>query len=70
LGHSVEVIGAQPYPVLDTGATLTELASLDLYRPTRRPGVRVPVSPRAGQDVRAVRRGGARADPRQEPISG
>ncbi|MGW1776771.1 glycosyltransferase family 4 protein [Streptomyces sp. NPDC002104] len=38
LGHSVEVIGAQPYPVLDTdaltgaGATLTELPSLDLYR--------------------------------------
>lgn len=32
LGHSVEVIGAQPYPVLDTGASLTELPSLDLYR--------------------------------------
>ncbi|MEV5598346.1 glycosyltransferase family 4 protein [Streptomyces sp. NPDC052496] len=42
LGHTVEVIGAQPYPVLDevdtsgTGAggkvTLTELPSLDLYR--------------------------------------
>ncbi|MFJ5075600.1 glycosyltransferase family 4 protein [Streptomyces sp. NPDC088553] len=37
LGHSVEVIGSQPYPVLDegedlTGLTLTELASLDLYR--------------------------------------
>lgn len=38
LGHSVEVIGAQPYPVLDqvpdgTGSlTLTELPSLDLYR--------------------------------------
>ncbi|UNZ19518.1 glycosyltransferase family 4 protein [Streptomyces sp. 891-h] len=40
LGHSVEVIGAQPYPVLDEvpegpGAgrlTLTELPSLDLYR--------------------------------------
>jgi glycosyltransferase involved in cell wall biosynthesis len=35
LGHRVEVIGAQPYPVLDTvgdGVTLTELPSLDLYR--------------------------------------
>ncbi|MEU2083917.1 glycosyltransferase family 4 protein [Streptomyces albus] len=38
LGHSVEVIGAQPYPVLDEvpGAagrlSLTELPSLDLYR--------------------------------------
>ncbi|MFC9273063.1 glycosyltransferase family 4 protein [Streptomyces zhihengii] len=32
LGHRVEVIGAQPYPVLDEGVPLTELASLDLYR--------------------------------------
>jgi glycosyltransferase involved in cell wall biosynthesis len=32
LGHSVEVIGAQPYPELDAGVTLTELPSLDLYR--------------------------------------
>lgn len=52
LGHSVEVIGAQPYPVLDAealdgsldgGVTLTELASLDLYRqpdPFRTPGWR------------------------------
>jgi glycosyltransferase involved in cell wall biosynthesis len=35
LGHGVEVIGAQPYPVLDAlgdGVTLTELPSLDLYR--------------------------------------
>ncbi|MEV2249306.1 glycosyltransferase family 4 protein [Streptomyces sp. NPDC050147] len=35
LGHSVEVIGAQPYPVLDEGLeglSLTELPSLDLYR--------------------------------------
>ncbi|MFI1399254.1 glycosyltransferase family 4 protein [Streptomyces sp. NPDC020681] len=32
LGHSVEVIGAQPFPVLDEGVPLTELASLDLYR--------------------------------------
>lgn len=46
LGHTVEVIGAQPYPVLDedTGpgsVTLTELPSLDLYRqpdPFRVPG--------------------------------
>ncbi|GAA0457055.1 glycosyltransferase family 4 protein [Streptomyces olivaceiscleroticus] len=50
LGHSVEVIGAQPYPVLDgadasrTGSgevSLTELPSLDLYRqpdPFRTPG--------------------------------
>ncbi|HEY5833433.1 glycosyltransferase family 4 protein, partial [Streptomyces sp.] len=50
LGHRVEVIGAQPYPVLDaadaaTGGsvTLTELPSLDLYREpdpfrTPRPG--------------------------------
>jgi glycosyltransferase involved in cell wall biosynthesis len=38
LGHRVEVIGSQPYPVLDAGEdhagrlTLTELPSLDLYR--------------------------------------
>ncbi|MEU4081450.1 glycosyl transferase family 1 [Streptomyces venezuelae] len=37
LGHHVEVIGSQPYPVLDegedlAGLTLTEIASLDLYR--------------------------------------
>ncbi|MBA2948764.1 glycosyltransferase family 4 protein [Streptomyces himalayensis] len=37
LGHQVEVIGSQPYPVLDEGEgleglTLTELPSLDLYR--------------------------------------
>ncbi|MCX4551396.1 glycosyltransferase family 4 protein [Streptomyces sp. NBC_01387] len=32
LGHSVEVIGAQPFPVLDEGVPLTELPSLDLYR--------------------------------------
>ncbi|MEV4426663.1 glycosyltransferase family 4 protein [Streptomyces sp. R-07] len=37
LGHTVEVIGSQPYPVLDEGEdleglTLTEIASLDLYR--------------------------------------
>ncbi len=41
LGHSVEVIGAQPFPVLDDGVPLTELPSLDLYRspdPFRTPG--------------------------------
>ncbi|WP_181727374.1 glycosyltransferase family 4 protein [Streptomyces sp. PT12] len=32
LGHGVEVIGGQPYPVLDDGVPLTELPSLDLYR--------------------------------------
>ncbi|ASY35233.1 glycosyltransferase family 4 protein [Streptomyces sp. CLI2509] len=32
LGHEVEVLGAQPYPVLDEGVPLTEVASLDLYR--------------------------------------
>jgi glycosyltransferase involved in cell wall biosynthesis len=35
LGHRVEVIGSQPYPVLDEGhgdLRLTELPSLDLYR--------------------------------------
>nr|WP_218904646.1 glycosyltransferase family 4 protein [Allostreptomyces psammosilenae] len=32
LGHHVEVIAAQPYPVVDEGVTLTELPSLDLYR--------------------------------------
>ncbi|MFJ2262709.1 glycosyltransferase family 4 protein [Streptomyces sp. NPDC087844] len=46
LGHHVEVIGSQPYPVLDEGEgldglSLTELPSLDLYRspdPFRTPG--------------------------------
>ncbi|MFJ7072916.1 glycosyltransferase family 4 protein [Streptomyces sp. NPDC098781] len=47
LGHRVEVIGSQPYPVLDDSddlagrVTLTELPSLDLYRqpdPFRTPG--------------------------------
>jgi glycosyltransferase involved in cell wall biosynthesis len=34
LGHSVEVLAGQPYPVLDPepGVTLTQIASLDLYR--------------------------------------
>ncbi|MGP4110551.1 glycosyltransferase family 4 protein [Streptomyces sp. 4N509B] len=45
LGHRVEVIGGQPYPVLDEvpGVTLTELPSLDLYRqpdPFRTPAPR------------------------------
>lgn len=43
LGHRVEVIGAQPYPVLDGGVRLTELPSLDLYRqpdPFRTPALR------------------------------
>ena len=45
LGHRVEVIGSQPYPVLDEDhddrLSLTELPSLDLYRqpdPFRTPG--------------------------------
>jgi glycosyltransferase involved in cell wall biosynthesis len=32
LGHSVEVLGGQPYPVVDDGVRLTPLPSLDLYR--------------------------------------
>ncbi len=32
LGHEVEVLSAQPYPVLDPGVRLTEVPSLDLYR--------------------------------------
>lgn len=31
LGHSVEVFGGQPYPVLDERVTLTALPSLDLF---------------------------------------
>ncbi len=31
LGHSVEVFGGQPYPVLDPRVRLTELPSLDLF---------------------------------------
>jgi glycosyltransferase involved in cell wall biosynthesis len=31
LGHSVEVFGGQPYPVLDDRVTLTKLPSLDLF---------------------------------------
>ncbi|MDX2379981.1 MAG: glycosyltransferase family 4 protein [Acidimicrobiia bacterium] len=41
LGHSVEVFGGQPYPVLDERVTLTELPSLDTFNdhyPGRLPG--------------------------------
>src|SRR5687768_5882688 len=31
LGHSVEVLGGQPYPVLDPRVTLVELRSLDIF---------------------------------------
>ncbi|RJP87783.1 MAG: glycosyltransferase family 1 protein [Desulfobacteraceae bacterium] len=33
LGHTVDVISGQPYPVLDTGVRLIRLPSLDLYNP-------------------------------------
>ncbi len=32
LGHDVEVLSGQPYPILDPGVRLTEVPSLDLYR--------------------------------------
>jgi glycosyltransferase involved in cell wall biosynthesis len=32
LGHHVDVLSGQPYPVLDDGPTLVEVPSLDLYR--------------------------------------
>lgn len=32
LGHSVEVLAGQPFPVVDDGVRLTRLPSLDLYR--------------------------------------
>jgi len=41
LGHTVEVLGGQPYPVLDERVTLTKLPSLDTfndYFPGRFPG--------------------------------
>ena len=41
LGHTVEVLGGQPYPVLDERVTLTELPSLDTFNdhyPGRLPG--------------------------------
>ncbi len=44
LGHHVEVLAGQPYPVVDAveGVTMTEISSLDLYRqpdPFRTPGL-------------------------------
>jgi len=42
LGHSVEVFGGQPYPVLDERVSLTKLPSLDLvndYYPFRFPAI-------------------------------
>ncbi len=42
LGHHVEVLGGQPYPVLDDRVRLVELPSLDIYNdhyPMRMPGV-------------------------------
>ena len=41
LGHTVEVLGGQPYPVLDERVAMTELPSLDTfneYFPGRLPG--------------------------------
>ncbi len=42
LGHRVEVLGGQPYPVLDPRVPLVELPSLDIYNehfPMRMPGI-------------------------------
>ncbi len=42
LGHHVEVLGGQPYPVLDERIPLVELPSLDIYNdhfPMRMPGL-------------------------------
>src|SRR5204862_6270051 len=42
LGHTVEVLGGQPYPVLDERVPLVELRSLDIYNdyfPMRMPGI-------------------------------
>src|SRR3546814_5777922 len=42
LGHHVEVLGGQPYPVLDERVPLVELPSLDIYNdhfPMRTPGL-------------------------------
>lgn len=42
LGHHVEVLGGQPYPVLDEQVPLVELPSLDIYNdyfPMRMPGL-------------------------------
>ncbi|HEV3226963.1 MAG TPA: glycosyltransferase family 4 protein [Acidimicrobiales bacterium] len=42
LGHTVEVLGGQPFPVLDDRVPLVELPSLDIYNdhfPMRMPGI-------------------------------
>ena len=42
MGHHVEVLGGQPYPVLDERVPLVELPSLDIYNdhfPMRMPGI-------------------------------
>ena len=42
LGHHVEVLGGQPYPVVDPRVRLVELPSLDIYNdyfPMRMPGL-------------------------------
>lgn len=42
LGHHVEVLGGQPYPILDDRIPLVELPSLDIYNeyfPMRMPGI-------------------------------
>jgi glycosyltransferase involved in cell wall biosynthesis len=42
MGHHVEVLGGQPYPILDDRVPLVELPSLDIYNehfPMRMPGV-------------------------------
>ncbi len=42
LGHCVDVLGGQPYPILDKRVPLIKLASLDLYNdhyPLRMPGI-------------------------------
>src|SRR5688572_21968886 len=42
LGHHVEVLGGQPFPVLDDRVPLVELPSLDIYNdhfPMRMPGI-------------------------------
>ena len=36
LGHTVEVLGGQPYPVLDERVPLTKLPSLDTFNDTIR----------------------------------
>jgi MMP alpha-(1->4)-mannosyltransferase len=41
LGHTVEILGGQPYPEVPDGVTLVELPSLDIYNehfPARTPG--------------------------------